>query len=167
MEKFFAFAIAFLLISASSFCQFPTLFSKISKTQGGLKNQIHNGARFGISSSAIGDLNDDGVDDIAIGATNQGGFTYGSVFILFMKSDGTVANDVEIKTIESSDFDSFGSSVCGLGDLDGDNVEDIAVGASYDNDGAYQAGAVWILLLNKNGTIKRSQKINKCSFRKF
>ena len=43
--------------------------------------------------------------------------------------------------------DHFGSSVTPLGDLDGDGVIDIAVGADGDDDGGSGRGAVWVLFL--------------------
>ncbi len=46
------------------------------------------------------------------------------------------------------DLDFFGSSVASLGDLDGDGVGDLAVGAVLDNDGGFDRGAVWILFLD-------------------
>ena len=43
--------------------------------------------------------------------------------------------------------DQFGSSMASLGDLDGDGVIDLAVGAEYDDDGGNDShGAVWVLL---------------------
>jgi hypothetical protein len=56
--------------------------------------------------------------------------------------------------------DHFGWSVARLPDLDGDGVLDLAVGAPWDDDGANQAGAVWVLFLNTNGTVKGHQKIS-------
>ncbi|MCZ6612923.1 MAG: hypothetical protein O6941_09835, partial [Planctomycetota bacterium] len=44
--------------------------------------------------------------------------------------------------------DNFGSSVASLGDLDGDGVGDLAVGAQGDGDGGNNHGAVWILFLD-------------------
>ena len=41
--------------------------------------------------------------------------------------------------------DSFGISVDNIGDLDGNGVNDIAVGAYADDDGGFNRGAVWIL----------------------
>ena len=41
-----------------------------------------------------------------------------------------------------------------------DSTIDIAVGASSDADGGSNAGAVWILFLNSNGTVKNHQKIS-------
>ena len=59
-------------------------------------------------------------------------------------------------------LDSFGVSVASLGDLDGDGVGDLAVGAEGDDDGGIgffaERGAVWILFLNTDGTVKSHQK---------
>ena len=48
----------------------------------------------------------------------------------------------------------------GLGDLDGDGVEDLAVGAGGDDDGAHDTGAVWLLFLDPNGGVKSHAKIS-------
>jgi len=48
-----------------------------------------------------------------------------------------------------SNGDRFGSAVCSLGDLDGDGVEDLAVGAPGDDGGGSDRGAVWILFLRE------------------
>lgn len=44
--------------------------------------------------------------------------------------------------------DRFGSSLASLGDLDGDGVTDLAVGAWTDDDGGFDRGAVWVLFLD-------------------
>ena len=56
----------------------------------------------------------------------------------------------------------FGVSVAFLGDPMGlDGVADLAcVGARLDDDGGGNRGAVYILLLNVNGTVKAEQKIS-------
>lgn len=133
--------------------QYPVGWTKINQTALGLT--LSDNAKFGIKASAIGDINNDGITDIAVGATNQNGSTVGSVFVIRLKADGTVLGSVEIPNPEP-ELDSFGSAVAGLGDLDNDGVEDIAVGAGYDS----SFGAVWILFLNTDGTVKSSQKIN-------
>ncbi|MCH7720448.1 MAG: FG-GAP repeat protein, partial [Planctomycetes bacterium] len=56
--------------------------------------------------------------------------------------------------------DNFGGSVTSLGDLDGDGVGDLAVGAFPDDDGGFDRGAVWVLFLNTDGTVKSHQKIS-------
>jgi hypothetical protein len=47
-----------------------------------------------------------------------------------------------------------------IGDVDGDGVLDIVVGARSDDDGATDAGAVYILFMNHNGTVRYNQKIS-------
>jgi len=51
----------------------------------------------------------------------------------------------------------LGQSVAGLDDLDGDGVPDLAVGGNGD---AAQRGAVWIMHLNTDGSVKTHQKIS-------
>ncbi|MEZ6144009.1 MAG: integrin alpha [Planctomycetaceae bacterium] len=48
----------------------------------------------------------------------------------------------------------------GLGDLDGTGVNDLVVGARSDSDGGSLRGAVYVLFLNANGTVKSYQKIS-------
>ena len=60
-----------------------------------------------------------------------------------------------------SNEDLFGRSVCEIGDLNGDGVTDIAVGAEWDDDGGTRKGAVWILFLNSDGTVDSFQKISE------
>ena len=56
--------------------------------------------------------------------------------------------------------DAFGASVANIGDLNGDGVTDLAVGANNDDDLGPQSGAVWILFINANGTVASEQKIS-------
>ena len=58
------------------------------------------------------------------------------------------------------DSDLFGYSVASLGDLDGDGIDDLAVGAILDDDGGPDHGAVWIHFLNADGSVKSRQKIS-------
>ncbi len=143
-------------------------YQKISNTEGGFSGTLDNGDYFGVSVSGIGDLDNDGVDDIAVGARNDddGGCNHGAVWILFLNADGTVKDYQKISDTEGNfsgilDFnDYFGSSVSSIGDLDNDGVEDLAVGAYGDDDGGTDIGAIWILFLNADGTVKNYQKIS-------
>jgi hypothetical protein len=165
VAQYYSLIIAIILLSYANACiaqVYPKHFKKISNGKGGLPvNMINPGASFGIVSAAIGDLDDDGVVDLAVGATNANGRWTGALYILFMKKDGSVKSTATVLNREFGTVEeAFASSVCPLGDLDDDGVEDIGVGAGYDREGAYHGGAFWILFMNKDGSVKRRQKIN-------
>jgi len=48
--------------------------------------------------------------------------------------------------------------VAALGDVDGNGVGDLAVGAPSDDDGGTSKGAVWILFLDADGSVASEQK---------
>jgi len=141
---------------------------KISSTQGGFGSGLANDDRLGDSIAVLGDLDDDGVPDLAVGATgtDDGGTDRGAEWILFMNADGTVKAKQKISSIQGgfgsslANGDFFGQSVAVLGDLDGDGVPDLAVGAPGSDDGGADRGAVWIVFMNTNGTVKSKQKIS-------
>ena len=122
---------------------------------------------FGSSVTNIGDLDGDGIQDLAVGAygdeNDNGGDDYeGAVYILFMNTNGSVRNHTKISdglagfepTTGGQSLgydDAFGWSVANIGDLDGDGIQDLAVGACYDendNGGDDWEGAVYILSLS-------------------
>ncbi len=147
---------------------------KISDTEGGFKGILDNVDLFGISVASLGDLDGDGPSVLALavgaGPDDDGGFGHGAVWILFLNPDGTVNSHQKISDTEGGftgildDRDAFGISVAAMGDLDGDGVGDLAVGAWRDDDGGTppdaDRGAVWILFLNTDGTVKSHQKIS-------
>jgi len=141
---------------------------KISDTQGSFTGGLNNGDFFGVYVDSLGDLDGDGVIDIAVGAhlDDDGGTNTGAVWILFLNSNGTVKSFQKISSTEGNFTgvlgieDRFGISVNNLGDLDGDGIVDISAGAIYDDDGGSDRGAIWILFLNSNGTVKSHQKIS-------
>ena len=119
------------------------------------------GDQFGRSVDLLGDLNDDGIEDLVVGASHcdDGALDAGSIWILVMKADRTVHSAHKISATAGgfvgplAEGDQFGKCVAGIGDLDGDGVEDVAVGAA-------RAGDVWLLFLNADGTVKGETKIH-------
>ena len=117
---------------------------------------------FGRSTTNIGDLNGDGIPELAVGAFND--TSGGALYILFLKADGTVKSQTKIASDTSglgtlANGDSFGMSSAALGDFNGDGIPDIAVGAPGDDTGGSGRGAIYILSLNTNGTVKSQEKI--------
>lgn len=160
-----------LLIIGAAFAQSDgkvAAYQKISSTEGSFTGILNNDDRFRVVAG-LGDLDGDGVEDLAVGATrdDDGGADRGAVWILFLNSDGTVKSHQKIGSTDGnfigalSNSDFFGVSVVRLGDLDNDGVEDLAVGAEGDDDGGADRGAVWILFMNSNGTVKAHQKISQ------
>ena len=141
-------------------------------------SQLVPGDLFGNSVASAGDLNGDGTPDLVVGApehdTGSPASTGpGAVFVLFLRSDGSVDSFEVIETMGvppgtgiPGASDGFGHSVATLGDLDGDGVCDLAVGAPGDaeagaggNGVGGAAGAVWIVFLDRDGGVKSRRKI--------
>jgi gliding motility-associated-like protein len=141
---------------------------KISQTQGNLGLTLAADDRFGQDVALIGDLNNDGVDDLAVGAVgdDDGGVDAGAVYILFMNANGTVSSTQKISDTQGNfngnlnAGDYFGHSVCPIGDFNGDGTIDIAVGNRLDDDGGTNRGAVFLIMLNTNGTVQSEYKIS-------
>jgi len=143
-------------------------YQKISSTQGNLGISLTSGYRFGSSVCVVGDIDGDGIQDLAVGCCGANGFE-GSVIILFMNKNGTVK---KTHTIDGSgdlsgllnSGDVLGVDVNGIGDLNGDGVPDLIAGADHANTGSTtNTGEVFVLFLNSNGTVKSHQLITNSS----
>jgi VCBS repeat-containing protein len=151
------------------------LFMNANGTVKGLQKIAHNFGGgptlfntdyFGSSISSPGDLDGDGVTDLAVGASGDdtGGNGRGAVHVLFMNENGTVKSNRKIAHNTSggpglADVDRFGASLASLGDIDGDGVTDLAVGANRDNTAGDDRGSAYVLLMNTDGTVKNNYKI--------
>ena len=107
---------------------------------------------FGQSSAVLGDVDGDGVADLAVGADQDNMSTKGALLVLHLNADGTVKSHRKIASGTSggpvlAEGDHFGSSVAAIGDLDGDGVTDFAVGAFGDDTGGPFRGAVYVLFM--------------------
>jgi hypothetical protein len=103
-----------------------------------------DGAFFGWALTSAGDLNADGMDDIAVGAPGQtvgSNFSQGQV-VVFSGADGGVLGTVDDPAPQANA--SFGEALSLVGDTDGDGTADLAVGAPGQNDGFTAAGQVFV-----------------------
>lgn len=98
---------------------------------------------FGKSVAGCGDLNQDGFDDILVGAHHaldrSNNRRKGAAYI-FSGADGSLLNQWYGQTVN----DYFGFSVAGVKNIDGDHIPDLIVGASHaDPGGLSKVGSVY------------------------
>ncbi len=147
---------------------FVKSFTKITKNKNGFTGNIESGDIFGSGFAALGDINNDGHYDIAVGAEydDDGGNWNGAIYILALDTSGMVLNTQKISATTGgftgilTGSPAFGCDIANIGDLNGDGINDLAVGSRRDNDGGTRHGAVWILFMNSNGTVHHQKKIS-------
>jgi Ca2+-binding RTX toxin-like protein len=123
-------------------------------TNGFALNGINKYDFSGISVSGAGDINGDGFDDLIIGAySNQSYVVFGSsegfpASLELADLDGT--NGFALNGVTQGDIS--GESVSGAGDINGDGIDDLIVGASgADPNGIYNAGQSYVVFGSSEG----------------
>lgn len=116
-------------------------------------NGIANDNQSGRSVSNAGDVNGDGIDDLIIGSARSNGFT-GSSYVVFGSDNGLThplnlsnlngQNGFTIQGVASNDMS--GGSVSTAGDINGDGIADILIGAIGANpNGVSYAGSSYVV----------------------
>jgi hypothetical protein len=129
------------------------LFAQNLTAQGGAMDPIYqiNGASdsesLGQALSAAGDVDGDGTGDLIVGAvgdSSQGIYAAGSAMVYSGATGALIMQDYG-----SADFEWFGETVAGLGDVNGDGKAEFMVGALYASAGGfYGAGSAYVYEAN-------------------
>ncbi len=99
-----------------------------------------------------GDIDNDGLLDVVIGAPNAGDTQYSYDGWAFVVLDAgraptvDLATDADVRVMAATSYDELGTTVAGIGDADGDGLDDVAIGAfGWNNGPTYDLGAVFLL----------------------
>jgi hypothetical protein len=100
------------------------------------------GDNLGFSVASAGDVNNDGFDDIIVGARSNdaNGIQSGRVYLFYGPISGSLADTDADAIISGAAFDEVGRSVAGVGDLNGDGFDDILIGTDIAG-GSFQGQA--------------------------
>lgn len=103
------------------------------------------GDLYGAAAAGVGDLNHDGFQDFAIGdpGDDNGGSDAGRVFIYFGRA-ANLPTTPDLVLRVGNGGDRFGFALAALGRFNGDEYDDLAVGAPYNDGGGLDAGRVYV-----------------------
>ena len=129
----------------------PINLNSLLPGDGFMIRQQTRGDSTGRDVSAAGDVNGDGFDDVIISGISR--YSTASAYILFGKADGF--KTIETSSLSSADgfalftshssYDRAGYSVSSAGDVNGDGLDDVIVGAFSDSSGGNYAGRAYVV----------------------
>lgn len=106
----------------------------------------------GCAVASAGDLDGDGRDDLLIGArwNDEGGVDAGVVYVVLGRSLGAEAwlglEGADYRFVGEGAGDDVGHSVAGVGDVDGDGLDDLLLSSPWNDDGGSGAGKAYLFL---------------------
>ena len=115
------------------------------------------GGGLGSSVDIVGDINGDGYDDLAVGAPSydQNGLL-GKMYIILggedRFSDNFTVADADASYLSEGAGDFFGTGITSGGDLNGDDIDDMVVGANFRSQGSLSmVGKLYVIFGRTDG----------------
>ena len=102
------------------------------------------GDYFGYSLASAGDVNDDGFDDVIVGAWSNDTAALGAGAAYIYYGGSSMDSTADVVFIGKAGYDCFGWDVASAGDVNNDSYPDVIVGARLDDTGVPSAGAAYI-----------------------
>lgn len=127
---------SYVLFGSSTGFATDFLLSTLTGSNGFQIDGLDTGDQSGYSVSAAGDINDDGIDDLVIGARGANGGA-GETYVVFGTSAAFAAN-LSLSALDGTNGfrldgvaagEASGSSVSSAGDVNGDGIDDLIIGA--------------------------------------
>jgi len=115
----------------------------------------------GFSVSAAGDTNGDGINDLIIGAdgSDSNGQNSGSSYVVFGRSTG-FGSSLQLSALDGSNgfrvdgaaaYDRSGHSVSNAGDINGDGIADLIIGAYFADPNGLNSGSSYVVFGRSTG----------------
>ncbi len=143
--------------------RFDTQFnlSILNGTNGFAIDGINSGDNLGHSVSSAGDINGDGIDDLIIGAlgASPNGYQSGQSYVVF-GSQGGFDDQLNLSILNGTNgfalnginkYDLSGASVSSAGDINGDGIDDLIIGAPGASLNGNESGQSYVVFGSQGG----------------
>jgi len=135
--------------------------SNLDGTNGFIINGLNANDSVGRSVSTAGDINGDDIDDLILGASgaSPNANVTGVSYVVFGQNSGFAAS-LDLSGLDGSNgfvivgadaFSQTGRSVGAAGDINGDNIDDVIIGASFAAPSGTATGAAYVVFGQSGG----------------
>jgi Ca2+-binding RTX toxin-like protein len=141
----------------------PTVnLSDLNGTNGFTIEGLAAGNETGVSVSSAGDINGDGIDDVIIGAlyADPNGLDNAGVGYVVFGQQGGFSDKFDLNTLDGTngftiegiaEGNETGVTVSGIGDFNGDGIDDLIIGASFADPNGNYSGSSYLILGSEEG----------------